>query len=208
MSENNIHPVPDAWRVSAYVDAAKYQEMYEASIADPDAFWSEHGKRIDWMKPFTTVKNTSYAPDNVSIKWFEDGTLNVCANCVDRHLAKYGESVALIWEGDEPNMDLKVTYRQLHGHVCRFAHVLKKLGAKKGDRITIYMPMIPEAVYAMLACARIGAIHSVVFGGFSPDSLANRIQDCESNIVITADEGVRGGRKIPLKGNTDKALEK
>jgi acetyl-CoA synthetase len=208
MSENNIHPVPDAWRMSAHVDAAKYQQMYEASIADPDAFWSEHGKRIDWMKPFTKVKNTSYAPENVSIKWFEDGTLNVCANCVDRHLEKHGDSVALIWEGDEPDMDLKVTYRQLYGHVCRFANVLKKLGARKGDRITIYMPMIPEAVYAMLACARIGAIHSIVFGGFSPDSLANRIQDCESNIVVTADEGVRGGRKIPLKGNTDKALEK
>jgi acetyl-CoA synthetase len=208
MSENNIHPVPDAWRASAHVDAAKYQEMYEASIADPDAFWSEHGKRIDWMKPFTKVKNTSYAPENVSIKWFEDGTLNVCANCVDRHLEKHGDSVALIWEGDEPDMDLKVTYRLLYGHVCRFANVLKKLGARKGDRITIYMPMIPEAVYAMLACARIGAIHSIVFGGFSPDSLANRIQDCESNIVVTADEGVRGGRKIPLKGNTDKALEK
>ncbi len=208
MSENNIHPVPDAWRMSAHVDAAKYQQMYEASIADPDAFWSEHGKRVDWMKPFTKVKNTSYAPDNVSIKWFEDGTLNVCVNCVDRHLEKHGDAVALIWEGDEPDMDLKVTYRQLHGHVCRFANVLKTLGARKGDRITIYMPMIPEAIYAMLACARIGAIHSVVFGGFSPDSLANRIQDCQSNIVVTADEGVRGGRMIPLKGNTDKALEK
>ena len=207
MSETKLYPVPDEWQKSAYVDATKYHEMYQASVANPDAFWGEHGKRIDWIKPFTKVKNTSYAPDNVSIKWFEDGTLNVCANCVDRHLEQRGDTVALIWEGDEPNMDLKVTYRQLHGHVCRFANVLKKLGAKKGDRITIYMPMIPEAVYAMLACARIGAVHSIVFGGFSPDSLANRIQDCDSNIVITADEGVRGGRIIPLKGNTDTALE-
>jgi acetyl-CoA synthetase len=182
--------------------------MYEASIASPYTFWKEHGQRVDWIKPFKTVKNTNYSPENVSIKWFEDGTLNVCANCIDRHLEKRGDQVAIIWEGDEPDMDLKVTYRQLYAHVCRFANVLKKLGAKKGDRITIYMPMIPEAVYAMLACARIGAIHSVVFGGFSPDSLAGRIRDCESNIVITADEGVRGGRKIPLKANTDTALQK
>ncbi|NJM35914.1 MAG: acetate--CoA ligase [Rhodomicrobium sp.] len=208
MTDAKVYPVPDNWQKSAYVDATKYHEMYQASITNPDAFWAEHGRRIDWIKPFTKVKNTSYAPDNVSIKWFEDGTLNVCANCVDRHLEKRGDTVALIWEGDEPDMDLKITYRQLYGHVCRFANVLKKLGAKKGDRITIYMPMIPEAVYAMLACARIGAIHSIVFGGFSPDSLANRIQDCDSNIVITSDEGVRGGKKIPLKGNTDTALEK
>jgi len=207
MSEVKTYPVPEQWQSSAYVDAAKYEEMYEASLSDPESFWSEHGRRIDWIKPFSKVKNTSYAPGNVSIKWFEDGTLNVCANCVDRHLATRGDHVALIWEGDEPDMDLKITYRQLHSHVCRFANVLKKLGAKKGDRITIYMPMIPEAVYAMLACARIGAVHSVVFGGFSPDSLANRIQDCDSNIVVTADEGVRGGRKIPLKDNTDKALQ-
>jgi acetyl-CoA synthetase len=208
MSEAKVHPVPDEWQKTAYVDATKYHEMYEASVANPDAFWGEHGKRIDWIKPYTKVKNTSFAPDHVSIKWFEDGTLNVCANCVDRHVEKRGDAVALIWEGDEPDMDLKVTYRQLYGHVCRFANVLKKLGAKKGDRITIYMPMIPEAVYAMLACARIGAIHSVVFGGFSPDSLSNRIQDCDSNVVITADEGVRGGRKISLKANTDTALAK
>jgi acetyl-CoA synthetase len=208
MSEIKTHPVPESWRGNAYIDDAKYQQMYAASVESPDAFWAEHGRRIDWIKPFTKVKNTSYAPENVSIKWFEDGTLNVCANCVDRHLETRGDKVALIWEGDEPDMDLKITYRQLHGHVCRFANVLKKLGAKKGDRITIYMPMIPEAVYAMLACARIGAIHSVVFGGFSPDSLANRIQDCESNIVVTADEGVRGGRIIPLKANTDTALER
>jgi len=208
MSEVKLYPVPSDWQSSAHIDAAKYEEMYSASINDPEAFWGEHGRRIDWIKPYSKVKNTSYAPENVSIKWFEDGTLNVCANCVDRHLEKRGDKVALLWEGDEPDMDLKVTYRQLYGHVCRLANVLKKLGAKKGDRITIYMPMIPEAIYAMLACARIGAIHSVVFGGFSPDSLANRIQDCDSNIVITADEGVRGGRHIPLKGNTDTALEK
>ena len=208
MSEAKVYAVPDAWQKSAYVDATRYHEMYEASIANPDAFWGKEAKRIDWIKPFTKVKNTSFAPDNVSIKWFEDGTLNVCANCVDRHVETRGDQVALIWEGDEPDMDLKITYRQLHGHVCRFANVLKKLGGKKGDRITIYMPMIPEAVYAMLACARIGAIHSIVFGGFSPDSLANRIQDCDSNIVITSDEGVRGGRRIPLKGNTDTALQK
>jgi acetyl-CoA synthetase len=208
MTEAKVYGVPEAWQKSAFVDAEKYRQMYEASITSPYTFWKEHGQRVDWIKPFKTVKNTNYSPENVSIKWFEDGTLNVCTNCIDRHLEKRGDQVAIIWEGDEPDMDLKVTYRQLHAHVCRFANVLKKLGAKKGDRITIYMPMIPEAVYAMLACARIGAIHSVVFGGFSPDSLAGRIRDCESNIVITADEGVRGGRRIPLKANTDTALEK
>ncbi|WP_088348468.1 MULTISPECIES: acetate--CoA ligase [Rhodomicrobium] len=208
MSDAKVYAVPDEWQRTAFVDSTKYYEMYEASTANPDAFWGEQAKRIDWIKPFSKVKNTSFAPDNVSIKWFEDGTLNVSVNCVDRHLETRGDQVAILWEGDEPDMDLKVTYRQLYDHVCRFANVLKALGAKKGDRITIYMPMIPEAVYAMLACARIGAVHSVVFGGFSPDSLANRIQDCDSNIVITADEGVRGGRKIPLKENTDIAVEK
>ncbi len=208
MSDAKVYSVPDEWQKTAYVDSTRYHEMYQLSVANPDAFWAEHGRRIDWIKPYTKVKNTSFAPDNVSIKWFEDGTLNVCANCIDRHLAKRADQVALIWEGDEPDMDLKVTYQQLYRHVCRFANVLKKLGAKRGDRITIYMPMIPEAVYAMLACARIGAVHSIVFGGFSPDSLAGRIQDCDSNIVITADEGVRGGRRIPLKNNTDTALQK
>jgi acetyl-CoA synthetase len=207
MSDPTVYPVPGSWENSAYVDSAKYRQMYEQSIADPNAFWGEHGKRIDWIKPYTKVKNASFEPGNVSIKWFEDGSLNVCANCVDRHLATRGDQVALIWEGDDPQMDVRITYKELYGHVCRFANVLKKLGASKGDRITIYMPMIPEAVYAMLACARIGAIHSVVFGGFSPDALAGRIQDCESNIVITADEGVRGGRNIPLKGNTDRAVD-
>jgi acetyl-CoA synthetase len=208
MTEIKVYSVPELWQKTAYADDAKYKQMYEASVTDPEGFWSEHGRRIDWIEPYTKAKNTSFDSDNVSIKWYEDGTLNVCANCVDRHLPQRADQVALIWEGDDPAMDLKITYAQLHEKVSRFANVLKKLGGKKGDRITIYMPMVPEAVYAMLACARIGAIHSVVFGGFSPDSLAGRIQDCDSNIVITADEGVRGGRRIPLKGNTDAAIEK
>jgi acetyl-CoA synthetase len=208
MSEDRIYPVPEDWAGSAYINRAQYEEMYRQSIEDPEGFWRHHGYRIDWIKPYTKVKNTSYDPHNVDIRWFEDGTLNVCANCVDRHLEARGDKVAILWEGDEPDMDLEITYRQLHERVCRFANVLKNLGIKKGDRVTIYLPMIPEAVYAMLACARIGAIHSVVFGGFSPDALAGRINDCDSNLVITADEGVRGGRTIPLKGNTDKALEK
>jgi acetyl-CoA synthetase len=206
MSDEKVYPVPEEWANNAYVNRAQYEEMYRQSIETPDDFWRHHGYRIDWIKPFTTVKNTSYDPHNVDIRWYEDGMLNVCANCVDRHLAARGDQVAILWEGDEPDMDLKITYRQLHERVCRFANVLKKLGVKKGDRVTIYLPMIPEAAYAMLACARIGAIHSVVFGGFSPDALAGRITDCESNLVITADEGVRGGRTIPLKANTDKAL--
>jgi len=204
---DSVFPVPEEWAQRAFVDDAKYKEMYQRSVEDPDGFWGEHGKRIDWIKPFSKVKDTSYDPHNVSIKWFEDGTLNVAANCIDRHLATRGDQVAIIWEGDDPADDAKITYRELHEKVCRFANVLKKAGAKKGDRITIYLPMIPEAAYAMLACARIGAIHSVVFGGFSPDSLAGRIQGCESNIVITADEGLRGGRKVPLKHNTDEAVK-
>jgi acetyl-CoA synthetase len=202
------YPVPDGWRSSAYINEEKYRAMYEQSVRDPDGFWGEQAGRVDWIKPFTKVKNTSFDPHNLSIKWYEDGTLNVCANCVDRHLEKRGDQVAIVWEGDEPNMDQKITYRQLHERVSRFANVLKKHGVKKGDRVTIYLPMIPEATYAMLACARIGAIHSVVFGGFSPDSLASRIADCDSNVLITADEGIRGGRKVPLKANADKALEK
>jgi acetyl-CoA synthetase len=203
-----IHDIPPAWTKRAFADDAKYKAMYEASIRDPDAFWGEHGKRIDWIKPYSRVKNTSYAPNNVAIKWYEDGTLNVAHNCVDRHLAKRGDQVAIIWEGDDPKQDKKITYRQLHAEVCRFANVLKRQGVKKGDRVTIYLPMIPEAAYAMLACARIGAVHSVVFGGFSPDSLAGRIEDCKSTVVVTADEGVRGGRKIPLKANSDAAADK
>ncbi|MEA2996265.1 MAG: acetyl-CoA synthetase [Alphaproteobacteria bacterium] len=203
-----IHDIPPAWTTRAFVDEATYKKMYEASIRDPDAFWGEHGKRIDWIKPYTKVKNTSFAPNNVAIKWYEDGTLNVAYNCVDRHLAKRGDQVAIIWEGDDPKQDKTITYRQLHAEVCRFANVLKRQGVKKGDRVTIYLPMIPEAAYAMLACARIGAVHSVVFGGFSPDSLAGRIEDCKSTVIVTADEGVRGGRKIPLKVNSDAAADK
>jgi acetyl-CoA synthetase len=207
MSEK-IYDVPADWRKRAYADGAKYEEMYARSIKDPNGFWADQAKRIDWIKPFSKVKNSSYDPTDVSIKWFEDGTLNVCHNCVDRHLAKRGDQTAILWEGDDPKDDKKLTYNQLHAEVCRFANVLKARGIKKGDRVTIYMPMIPEAAISMLACARIGAVHSVVFGGFSPDSLAGRIEDCKSNVVVTADEGLRGGRKIPLKANVDAACEK
>jgi len=205
---DKMYDVPADWRKRAYVDDAKYKEMYARSVKDPNGFWGEQAKRIDWIKPFSKVKNTSYDPSNVSIKWFEDGTLNVCHNCVDRHLAKRGDQTAILWEGDDPKDDKKLTYKQLHAEVCRFANVLKSRGVKKGDRVTIYLPMIPEAAISMLACARIGAVHSVVFGGFSPDSLAGRIEDCKSSVVVTADEGVRGGRKIPLKANVDSACDK
>jgi len=207
MSEDLVFDVPENVKADALVDEAKYHEMYAESLRDPEAFWGEHGKRIDWTRPYTKVKNTLYSKENVSIKWYEDGTLNACVNCVDRHVDARGDDLAIIWEGDEPDQTAKITYRQLHEEVCRFANVLKQQGVGKGDRVTIYMPMIPEAAFAMLACARIGAIHSVVFGGFSPDALAGRIQDCDSCCVITADEGIRGGRKIPLKANTDAALE-
>jgi len=207
MSEK-IYPVSGEWAKRAFVDAAKYEEMYDHSVKDPASFWGEHGKRIDWIKPYTKVKNTTYGPPDVSIKWFEDGTLNVSANCVDRHLATRGDQVAIIWEGDDPADSKLITYRQLHEEVCRFANVLRNCEVKKGDTVTIYLPMIPEAAYAMLACARIGAVHSIVFGGFSPDSLAGRIQDAKSKVVITADEGLRGGRKVPLKANVDAALDK
>ena len=206
MSEVVTYPIKEEAAERAWIDEAKYFEMYERSVKDPDGFWGDQGKRLDWFKPFSKVKNTSYDADNLSIKWYEDGTLNASYNCLDRHLEKRGDQVAIIWEGDDPADDKKITYKELHEQVCRLAGGLKSLGAKKGDRITIYMPMIPEAAVAMLACTRIGAVHSVVFGGFSPDSLANRIQDCDSNIVITADEGLRGGRKVPLKQNTDAAL--
>jgi acetyl-CoA synthetase len=205
---DKLYDVPPAWQKRAFADKAKYDDMYARSIKDPNGFWAEQAKRIDWIKPFSKVKNTSFDPHNVSIKWFEDGTLNIAYNCVDRHLAKRGDQTAIIWEGDDPKDDKKITYKQLHAEVCRFANVLKARGVKKGDRVTIYMPMIPEAAISMLACARIGAIHSVVFGGFSPDSLAGRIEDCKSPIIVTADEGVRGGRKIPLKVNADAAADK
>ncbi|HUF86845.1 MAG TPA: acetate--CoA ligase, partial [Thermohalobaculum sp.] len=207
MSEVHIHPVPEHVKARALVDRKKYQEMYRASIEDPEGFWREHGKRIDWIKPYAKVKNTSFAFENVSIKWFEDGTLNVAANCIDRHLEKRGDKTAIIWEPDDPNAEARhISYRELHAEVCRFANVLKKLGIEKGDRVVIYMPMIPETAYAMLACARIGAIHSVVFGGFSADSLADRVIDSGARLVITADEAPRGGRNTPLKANADKAL--
>ncbi len=207
MSEK-IYDVPAEWKKRAFADDAKYQELYARSVKDPNGFWGDEAKRIDWIKPFSKVKNTSYDPHNVSIKWFEDGTLNACYNCVDRHLGDRGDQTALLWEGDDPKNDKKLTYKELHAEVCRFANVLKARGVKKGDRVTIYMPMILEAAIAMLACARIGAIHSVVFGGFSPDSLAGRITDCTSTCIVTADEGIRGGRKIPLKDNTDAACER
>jgi acetyl-CoA synthetase len=208
MSEDKIYDVPSDWAKRAYVDSAKYREMYAASVKDPDKFWGEQAKRIDWIKPFTKVKNTSFAPGNISIKWFEDGKLNACFNCVDRHLAKRGNQTAIVWEGDDPKDAKTVTYKQLHAEVCKFANVLKKHGVKKGDRVTIYLPMIVEAAYAILACARIGAIHSVVFGGFSPDSIAGRVEDCKSAVIVTADEGLRGGRKVPLKANVDAACDK
>jgi len=176
MSEN-IYEVPAEWKKRAFIDDAKYRDMYERSIKDPNAFWAEQAKRIHWTRPFSKVKNTTFGPGNVSIKWFEDGVTNVAYNCIDRHLAKRGDRVAIIWEGDDPKNQKYITYRELHDEVCRFANILRNRNVKKGDRVTIYMPMIPEAAYAMLACARIGAIHSVVFGGFSPDSLAGRIED-------------------------------
>jgi acetyl-CoA synthetase len=204
---DKIYDVPAEWQKRALIDDAKYKDMYAASIKDPNAFWGNEAKRLDWIKQPAKVKNTSFT-GNVSIKWFEDGTLNAAYNCVDRHLAKRGDQTALIWEGDDPKDDRKITYKQLHADVCKFANVLKARGVKKGDRVTIYMPMIPEATVSILACARIGAIHSVIFGGFSPDSIAGRIEDCKSTCVVTADEGLRGGRKVPLKANVDEACKK
>jgi acetyl-CoA synthetase len=205
---DKLYPVSKEWAKRAHVDDASYQAMYAASVNDPEAFWREHGQRIDWFKPYTKVKNTSYKPGKVKIAWFEDGITNVAYNCIDRHLAKRADQVAIIWEGDDPGVSKKITYRELHGEVCRFANVLKLHGVKKGDAVTIYLPMIPEAAYAMLACARIGAVHSIVFGGFSPDSLSNRIEDCDSKVVITADEGLRGGKGVHLKKNVDVADSK
>jgi acetyl-CoA synthetase len=207
MSEK-VYEVPARWAERAWINRARYDEMYARSITDPQGFWGEHGKRIDWFKPYTRVKDTSYDTHHVSIKWFEDGVVNAAYNCIDRHLAKRANQTAIIWEGDDPGQTQRITYAELFDRVCHFANVLKWHGVKKGDRVTIYLPMIPEAAYAMLACARIGAIHSVVFGGFSPDALAGRIEDAKSEVVITADEGLRGGRKVPLKANVDAALEK
>ena len=208
MSEQEIYPVPEEWKSRTLCDAESYQRMYAQSIDDPETFWAEHGKRVDWIKPYTKIKDVSYAANDLHVKWFHDGTLNVSANCIDRHLATRGDQTAIIWEGDDPNNDKTITYQELHDEVCKLANGLKSIGVKKGDRVTIYLSMVPEIAYSMLACARIGAVHSVVFGGFSPDSLAGRIQDCDSTVVITSDEGVRGNRPIPLKGNTDGALEK
>ncbi len=206
MSESDYFHVPAAWAEHAFVDQAKYEAMYKASVADPDAFWGEHGQRIHWFHPYSKVKNASFQPGEVSIKWFEDGITNVAYNCVDRHLETRGDQVAIIWEGDNPSESRHITYRELASQVNIFANVLRNRGVEKGDRVTIYLPMIPEAAYAMLACARLGAVHSIVFAGFSPDSLAGRISDCGSKIVITADEGLRGGRKVPLKANVDAAV--
>ncbi|MCY4035581.1 MAG: AMP-binding protein, partial [Hyphomicrobiales bacterium] len=206
-SKSSYFPVPSKWAQRAWVDKEGYEALYRESIEDPDGFWRREGKRIDWIKPYEKVCNASYAPGAVDIRWYEDGILNASANCIDRHLDTRGDQVAIIWEGDDPGNDRKITYRQLYEDVCRMANALKNMGVKRGDRVVIYMPMIPEAGYAMLACARIGAIHSVVFGGFSPNALAGRILDCGATTVITADEGVRGGKTIPLKENTDAALE-
>ncbi|MGR3717683.1 MAG: acetate--CoA ligase, partial [Thermohalobaculum sp.] len=208
MSEVKTHPVPAAVAAHALIDNATYREMYQASVDDPEAFWGEHGRRLDWIKPYTRDKNTSFAYDNITIEWFADGTLNVAANCIDRHLATRADQTAIIWQADDPSLSKHITYRELHTQVCRFANVLKGLGVNKGDRVILYMPMIPEAAYAMLACARIGAVHSVVFGGFSPDALASRVEDCGARLVITADEAPRGGRNTALKANADKALAK
>lgn len=207
MSDTLI-PLSDVWRKKALINPEKYASEYARSIKDPDGFWADEAKRLNWIKPFTKVQNVSWNAADFRIKWFEDGALNVAANCIDRHLPKRANQTAIIWEGDDPSQSKTITYSDLHGQVCRFANVLKAQGVKKGDRVTIYLPMIPEAAYAMLACARIGAVHSVVFAGFSPDSLAGRIQDCASTVVLTSDEGMRGGKPIPLKKNTDAAVAK
>ena len=206
MTEQSLIKVTDEVKRTALIDNEKYLQEYERSINDPENFWAEHGQRIDWIKPYTRIKDVSYSEKELHIKWFYDGTLNVSSNCLDRHLEKRGDQTAIIWEGDDPKEDKRISFKELHSEVCKFANALRELGVKKGDRVTIYMPMIPEAAVAMLACARVGAIHSVVFGGFSPDALAGRIQDCDSSLIITADEGIRGGKPIPLKANTDAAL--
>jgi len=207
MSSTNLFPVPEATARSAWLDEAGYFRLYQQSIDDPEGFWREQAKRLSWIKPPTKIKDVDFA-NKVHIRWFQDGTLNASYNCLDRHLATRADQTAILWEGDSPSEHRHVSYAELHEHTCRLANVLKAQGVKKGDRVTIYLPMIPEAAVAILACARIGAIHSVVFGGFSPDSLINRIQDCESNCIITADEGLRGGRKVALKANADVALAK
>ncbi|MDE8754386.1 acetate--CoA ligase [Pectobacterium polaris] len=207
MTQHNKHAIPASIAENALINAQQYKNMYRLSVDDPAAFWGEQGKIVDWIKPYETIKNTSFDPGHIRIRWFEDGTLNVAANCLDRHLAERGDQTAIIWEGDDATESKKVTYRELHQSVCRFANVLKSQGVKKGDVVAIYMPMVPEAAVAMLACARIGAIHSVIFGGFSPEAISGRIIDSNAKLVITADEGVRAGRVIPLKKNIDEALK-
>jgi acetyl-CoA synthetase len=204
-----VYPVPADWAENALIDEARYREMYESSVADPEGFWRKEAQRIDWIKPFSVVKQTSFHEEDFGISWFADGTLNLSANCLDRHLDAHGNDIAILWEPDDPKTpDRRITYSELHEAVCRFANLLKSKGVKKGERVTIYLPMVPEAAVAMLACARIGAIHSIVFAGFSPDALAGRITDCDSRIILTADEGLRGGKKIPLKANVDEALSR
>ncbi len=205
--DTKTYPVSAEWASRAFADNAQYQRLYQASVKDPDAFWGEQGQRLDWFTPYTKISDCSFDTDNLHIRWYGDGTLNVSHNCIDRHLEARGDQTAIIWEGDDSDVSKHITYKELHQQVCRFANVLKSRGVKKGDRVTLYMPMVVEAAYAMLACARIGAVHSVVFGGFSPGALAGRILDCTSTCIITADEGVRGGKTIPLKANVDKALE-
>lgn len=207
MTETKIYPPSAEFAANAHIDAEKYAEMYAASVNDPETFWAEHGKRVDWIKPYSVVKNVNYGHPDVSIKWFEDGELNVAANCIDRHLATRGNQTAIIWESDDPNISKHITYNELSEQVNKLSNVYKSLGVKKGDRVVLYMPMIPEAAYAMLACARIGAIHSIVFGGFSPDALASRINDCGAALVVTADEAPRGGKNTPLKANADAAMD-
>src|SRR5580693_5349758 len=203
---SQLHPVPADFAAHARIKADDYAKLYAESVKNPEAFWERIGKRLDWTKPYTKIKDVSYDAKDLHIRWYSDGELNLSANCLDRHLQTRGDKTAILWEGDDPNESKAITYRQLHELVCKAANVLKNLGVAKGDRVTIYLPMIPEAAVAMLACARIGAIHSVVFGGFSPAALASRIDDCDSRIVITADEGFRGGKKVPLKANVDAAI--
>ena len=207
MSYNIKIPVFENFKDSAHLTKDKYEETYKFALDNPEAFWEKEGKRINWINPYTMVKDVTWSNNDVNIKWFYDGTLNASYNCIDRHLSDKSDQIAIIWEGDDPNESKKITYKELHQKVSKFANMMKHFGVQKGDRVTIYMPMIPEAAYAMLACSRIGAIHSVVFGGFSPDALAGRILDCDSKFLITADEGIRGGKIVPLKVNSDKALE-
>ena len=207
-SKELVFKVPKKWSNSAYIDKSRYEKKYKLSIKDNEDFWKKEGKRIDWIKPYTKIKDVKYSKTDVKIKWYYDGTLNASANCIDRHLKDKKNKTAIIWVGDDPKDSKQISYKELHKNVCKAANGLKELGIKKGDRVTIYLTMIPELAYVMLACARIGAIHSIIFGGFSPDSIAGRINDCQSDYIITADEGVRGGKIIPLKKITDEALEK